>query len=182
MLCTLGVFNAPLMNDAIFKFKRYEDSSLTYTGINRHACDEVGGWDTTIRKSQYERLFYNQQSSMSEVDEEAYTQISEHTTEPRVAVKTPVKSVVVQPKPVVSQPAKPSTPAPTKLVETEEAEDLKMRLERIEAGDIVYHKKFGKGEVVKINKNEKFIYVKFMLGEKKFMFPGAFLDGFLEVE
>ena len=57
-----------------------------------------------------------------------------------------------------------------------------MRLERIEAGDIVYHKKFGKGEVVKINKNEKFIYVKFMLGEKKFMFPGAFLDGFLEVE
>ena len=43
MLCSLGVFNAPLMNDAIFKFKRYEDASLTYTGINRHAADEVGG-------------------------------------------------------------------------------------------------------------------------------------------
>lgn len=28
MLCSLGVFNAPLMNDAIFKFKRYEDASL----------------------------------------------------------------------------------------------------------------------------------------------------------
>lgn len=62
MLCTLGVFNAPLMNDAIFKFKRYEDASLTYTGINRHTDDEVGGWDTTIRKTQYEKLFYNQQS------------------------------------------------------------------------------------------------------------------------
>ena len=48
-----------------------------------------------------------------------------------------------------------------------------------EAGDIVYHMKFGKGKVVKINKNEKFIYVKFMLGEKKFMFPNAFLMGFL---
>lgn len=68
MLCTLGVFNAPLMNDAIFKFKRYEDASLTYTGINRHTDDEVGGWDTTIRKVQYEKLFYNQQSSMLSVD------------------------------------------------------------------------------------------------------------------
>lgn len=182
MLCTLGVFNAPLMNDAIFKFKRYEDSSLTYTGINRHAGDEVGGWDTTIRKSQYERLFYNQQSSMSEVDEEAYTQKSETATEPRVTVKTPVQSVVAQPKPVVAQPVKTAASEVAKPVHTDEAEDLKARLERIEVGDIVYHKKFGKGEVVKINKNEKFIYVKFMLGEKKFMFPGAFLDGFLEVE
>lgn len=68
MLCTLGVFNAPLMNDAIFKFKRYEDANLTYTGINRHTDDEVGGWDTTIRKTQYEKLFYNQQSSMLSVD------------------------------------------------------------------------------------------------------------------
>ncbi|MEE1244491.1 MAG: hypothetical protein UHM16_02325 [Acutalibacteraceae bacterium] len=29
LLCSLGVFNANLMNDAIFKFKRYEDSSLS---------------------------------------------------------------------------------------------------------------------------------------------------------
>ena len=41
MLCSIGVFNAGLMNDAIFKFKRYEDSSLTYTGINRHE-NEIG--------------------------------------------------------------------------------------------------------------------------------------------
>ena len=182
MLCSLGVFNAPLMNDAIFKFKRYEDASLTYTGINKHASDEVGGWDTTIRKSQYEKLFYNQQASMSEVDEGAYTPRSETTTEPQVAVKAPAKPAVVQPKPVVAQPVKPAASEVTKPAHTDEAEDLKARLEKIAAGDIVYHKKFGKGEVVKINKNEKFIYVKFMLGEKKFMFPGAFVDGFLEVE
>ena len=49
LLCSLNVFNAPLMNDAVFKFKRYEDSSLSYTGINRHANDAVvGGFDTVI--------------------------------------------------------------------------------------------------------------------------------------
>ena len=119
---------------------------------------------------------------MSEVDEGAYTQRSEPTTEPRVAVKTPVKPAVVQPKLVVAQPVKTTASEVAKSTHTDEAEDLKARLEKIEAGNIVYHKKFGKGEIVKINKNEKFIYVKFMLGEKKFMFPGAFLDGFLEVE
>ena len=46
----------------------------------------------------------------------------------------------------------------------------------------VLHKKFGKGTVMKINKNEKFIHIKFTLGEKKFIFPDAFLMGFLELE
>ena len=49
LLVSLNVFNAPLMNDAVFKFKRYEDSSLSYTGINRHAQEtRVGGFDTVI--------------------------------------------------------------------------------------------------------------------------------------
>jgi len=74
-----------------------------------------------------------------------------------------------------TQPAKPVASEVAKPVHT----DVKAKLEKIEAGDIVYHMKFGKGKVVKINKNEKFIYVKFMLGEKKFMFPNAFLMGFL---
>ncbi len=48
LLVSLNVFNAPLMNDAVFKFKRYEDSSLSYTGINRHASEtKVGGYDTS---------------------------------------------------------------------------------------------------------------------------------------
>ena len=54
------------------------------------------------------------------------------------------------------------------------------RLDKIAEGDAVRHKKFGVGEVVKLNKDEKFIFVKFMLGEKKFEFPNAFLKGFLE--
>ena len=42
--------------------------------------------------------------------------------------------------------------------------------------------KIGKGTVVNINKNEKFIHVKFAQGEKKFIFPDAFLRGFFEME
>lgn len=33
LLVSLGVFNDSLMNDAVYKFKRYEDASLSYTGI-----------------------------------------------------------------------------------------------------------------------------------------------------
>lgn len=60
LLCSIGVFNAGLMNDAIFKFKRYEDASLSYTGIDKHAGKDVGGFDITITKKEHERLFYNQ--------------------------------------------------------------------------------------------------------------------------
>ena len=35
LLVSLGVFNSALMNDAIYKFKRYEDASLEYVGINK---------------------------------------------------------------------------------------------------------------------------------------------------
>ena len=182
MLCTLGVFNAPLMNDAIFKFKRYEDSSLTYTGLDKHNNDEVGGWDTTIRKSQYERLFYNQQASMTEIDQSEYNQSVQSPKEPKPVSKEPIKPIATQPKPtVVPQPPKPIVTPVSKSEPASTSEDLKARLEKIELEDLVHHKKFGKGEIVKINKNEKFIYVKFMLGEKKFMFPDAFLMGFLEL-
>ena len=53
LLVNLGVFNEALMNDAVFKFKRYEDSSLTYSGINRHEEEEkVGLWSTTISRDE----------------------------------------------------------------------------------------------------------------------------------
>ena len=185
MLCSLGVFNAPLMNDAIFKFKRYEDASLTYTGIDKHTNDEVGGWDTTIRKTQYEKLFYNQQSSMSEVDYSAYSRSSdavenERTGQQRTAIKVerPKSTPIVQP-----ESARSATPySPISSAASNKTEiDLKTQLEALAVDSTVLHKKFGKGTVMKINKNEKFIHVKFTLGEKKFIFPDAFLMGFLEL-
>ena len=54
LLCGLDVFNAELMNDAVYKFKRYEDASLTYAGIDAHHNDaRVGGFDQTITREEY---------------------------------------------------------------------------------------------------------------------------------
>ncbi len=51
LLVSLGLFNEPLMNDAVYKFKRYEDSSLEYTGINKHEGEtKIGLFATTISK------------------------------------------------------------------------------------------------------------------------------------
>lgn len=163
MLCSLGVFNAPLMNDAIFKFKRYEDASLTYTGIDKHANDEVGGWDTTIRKTQYEKLFYNQQLSMTALDALSYTKDVEAVKVKPVRVKHTENHTGLQ---VQSKEMKPV---------------YQTKLEALGVGSVVSHKRFGKGDVIKVDKSEKFIYVKFAVGEKKFIFPDAFVMGFLDV-
>lgn len=55
LLVSLGVFNGPLMNDAVYKFKRYEDSSLSYTGIDRHKGQDVGLYDTVIKIEELRR-------------------------------------------------------------------------------------------------------------------------------
>ena len=59
LLVSLNVFNSELMNDAVYKFKRYEDDSLEYTGINTHDGRMIGGWDTVIdtQKVKNEPLF-----------------------------------------------------------------------------------------------------------------------------
>jgi hypothetical protein len=50
-LCEVGVFNPPVMNSAIFAFKRFEEASLTYVG-GRELSAEVGGFDTVIPRSE----------------------------------------------------------------------------------------------------------------------------------
>lgn len=49
LLVSIGVFNSALMNDAVYKFKRYEDSSLAYLGINKHEGEEIGLYDTVLK-------------------------------------------------------------------------------------------------------------------------------------
>ena len=51
LLVSLNVFNSSLMNDAVYKFKRYEDASLAYIGINKHEGEDIGLFDTVIRRS-----------------------------------------------------------------------------------------------------------------------------------
>lgn len=61
LLVSLGLFNSTLMNDAVGKFKRYEDASLEYIGINRHADEtRIGLNDTVITRAEYQRVFVNQ--------------------------------------------------------------------------------------------------------------------------
>jgi hypothetical protein len=59
LLVSLGVFNSALMNDAVYKFKRYEDASLRYIGIDKHEGEDIGLYDTVLSKKDYESTFIN---------------------------------------------------------------------------------------------------------------------------
>ncbi len=41
LLLSLGIFNSALINDSVYKFKRYEDASLEYTGIIKYALEGI---------------------------------------------------------------------------------------------------------------------------------------------
>jgi len=60
LLVSLGLFNSALMNDAVYKFKRYEDASLSYVGINKHAGQAIGLYDTVLSRKEYEESFVNE--------------------------------------------------------------------------------------------------------------------------
>lgn len=56
LLVSLGLFNSSLMNDAVYKFKRYEDASLEYIGINRHKDRDIGLYDTILSLDDYNKI------------------------------------------------------------------------------------------------------------------------------
>ena len=59
LLVSLGLFNSGLMNDAVYKFKRYEDASLSYTGIKKHKDEDIGLYDTVITRKDAQKVFEN---------------------------------------------------------------------------------------------------------------------------
>lgn len=183
LLNSIGVFNPSLMNDAIFKFKRYEDSSLSYTGIDRHAGEDVGGWDTVIRREAYRQMFCNQQATMvsdaAEVTEEAAPS-PEATAE-----RTPRRSTTHGPTPprattYVSEQYVGTSPAP--VATQPDAPKGTCKAPEVKVGDAVRHKIFGEGKIVRMDKAGTHITVKFQNGEKNFIVGGAncaFGNGFL---
>ena len=177
LLCTLGVFNASLMNQAIFNFKRYEDGSLSYTGIDKNADKAVGGWDTVLRRDEYERMFYNQQKSM-EADTESVPPTPKDDIpfmEPEQKTKPKAEDKPTHAIPPRTEPMKPVLkPIPRKTDEYIPPE--------VKPGDTVIHSKFGSGKVNKIDKAQKYINVQFKEGNKNFIFPDAFKLGFLTVK
>ena len=59
LLVSLGVFNSALMNGAVYKFKRYEDASLVYIGIDKHEGENIGLYDTALSSKDYHATFEN---------------------------------------------------------------------------------------------------------------------------
>ena len=81
LLVSLGVFNSDLMNDAVYKFKRYEDSSLEYTGINTHTSTNIGGWDTVIDTAENDNDNENEDESDDEDENEDVNEVEDGTDE-----------------------------------------------------------------------------------------------------
>ena len=53
-LVTLGVFDDKKMDKAVGDFKRYENSSLTYSGVSKHKNLKVGLWQTVITSEEHD--------------------------------------------------------------------------------------------------------------------------------
>ena len=160
LLVSLGVFNDSLMNDAVYKFKRYEDASLSYTGINRHQGEKVGGYDTVVSNEDYSNMFSLQQESMEE-------------PEPAPA-KQPLPGSPPAP---VSRP-QPAPPGPA-LRQASASAVQAVDTSGVKVGSVLLHKAFGAGIVTALD--EKFVLVLFDEVEKKFPFPGAVIQGFLSI-
>lgn len=170
LLVSLGVFNDALMNDAVYKFKRYEDASLSYTGINRHAGENSGGWNTVISSEDYDKMFALQQSSINIIQSRT---INLKSNKP---VKKFDKSLIKTeiPKSSKEQFSKNKSNLISDTVKPE------IDLSSIVIGSKLKHKAFGIGTVKKFDKG--LIIVTFGKNDKMFQFPGAILQGFLNIE
>lgn len=86
LLISLNVFNAALMNDAVYKFKRYEDSSLSYTGIQASDLTAIGLYDTVIYAKPHVQPANNSHATKQNKEQPVKSK-SEHSSEFVAAVK-----------------------------------------------------------------------------------------------
>lgn len=177
VLCSIGLFDAENMNQGIFGFRKYENSSLSYTGIDKHAGEAVGGWDTVLRREEYEALYSKQQATMTDFEQILVPEKHQAKREPTPVVTVPAH----EPSVVVRRPSqKPQ--AIEKKQEQRPEDKWSEVLERVGVGVGVSHKKFGTGTVTWIGADKKYLRVKFEVGEKQFVFPDAFVMGFLTLK
>jgi outer membrane lipoprotein-sorting protein len=188
LLVSLNLFNEELMNTAVFNFKRYEDSSLSYTGINKHEGKDVGGWDTVLKAKEYEEYFYNQQATImeTEVDESDMPDVAyidaitddkeeEIIEKPASKKKRNITTYTIPTTPAIPIPPKPSA---ARVVKAESQETVKVDLAKVVLNAEVYHNTFGAGKIVEIHETQ--IRVAFKDGEKQFGVPYVFEKGFLK--
>ena len=177
VLCSIGLFDAEKMNQGIFGFRKYENSSLSYTGIDKHAGEAVGGWDTVLRREEYEALYSKQQATMTDFEQILVPEKHQAKREPAPVATVPAH----EPSVVVGQPAQKPQAIEKKQEQSPEDKWSEV-LERVGAGVGVSHKKFGTGTVTWIGADKKYLRVKFEVGEKQFVFPDAFVMGFLTLK
>lgn len=175
LLVSLGVFNGSLMNDAVYKFKRYEDSSLSYTGVDRHVGEDIGLFNTVI--SNYE--FYNnlQKESLVREREVRYSTPRSKLEEDELNSYTVVNETRVNI--VTSTDVEPQG---EKIAIVGKKEVKSFDPSEVDVGSVVIHKAFGEGVVKSINYEGGTINVAFGKNIKMFQFPGGFVNGFLELK
>lgn len=168
VLCSIGLFDPEKMNQGIFGFRKYENSSLNYTGIDKHEGESIGGWDTVLRREEYEALYSKQQATVTDLSDAIIS-----STETKTAPESSASSKI-------------DTTSAKKTVNPEKQEKPQIDWEQILAdvgvGTTVKHKFFGEGTISKMDKAKKYIHVKFKKGEKQFVFPNAFIGGFLSLQ
>ena len=180
LLVSLGIFNDSLMNSAVYNFKRYEDASLEYTGISKHADDEdVGLFSTVISKDEYKDMASAQTASMQEnpfkktvIVEQPVPQPKPQTVKPKVVPINPGYSVpgLERGSYVAEKPAPYDAKSKFKEVD----------LSKFRVGTIVTHKKYAEGKATGIKSGK--VMVSFDVANKTFLFPDAIEKGFLTVK
>lgn len=198
LLVSINVFNEALMNDAVYKFKRYEDASLIYTGIDKHTGENVGLYSTVISREDYDAMAGQLASSM-EADEPSPDDIPERPIFTNISNYQDDEDNSSIPKSTISRGASgaskvstnlnrvsgstyrpayvPPTPGTTPMINKPK---ISIDRSKVKAGCTVSHKAFGSGVVKGIDGD--IIVVGFKGVEKKFKFPGAFEQGFLKIE
>lgn len=164
LLVSLGLFNESIMNEAVYKFRRYEDASLVYAGINKRVEDEnVGLFNTTITTEEYMRLASEQKRSMT-----TSNVFKEHETLNFNKIDSKAEEIKVDEKSELN----------IKNQDIKSEDDFNII---INVGDRVKHNKFGCGTIVD-KPNEDSIVVKFdEIGEKTMSIKISFSRGFLEL-
>lgn len=169
-LNSIGLFDSEKMNQGIFGFRRYENASLSYTGIDMHEGEDVGGWDTVLRKEEYDALYKCQQATLANFEEII---ISDNVPD------TTVKKPDVYSKPLIKQEEQKKESQMSVVRKSAEPEkpvvDWEKVLADIKVGTVVHHKLFGDGVIADIYNNNKYIKVKFGQQTKMFVFPDAFI-------
>lgn len=67
LLTRLGVFNSALMNEAVYKFKRHEDSSLNDTVFNKHKDEAISLYDTVLTRKNIKAVFIREPAENQQV-------------------------------------------------------------------------------------------------------------------